>query len=233
MSYRTYGDLKTEVLIETDTEGEEFIQAAEVLSYFQDAVNKAAAHIHKLGVEDDYFLTRTQYSLTNGQQTLDMPANIYATKIRGLIYSTTEKTYQITKFKGAGRFSAMADVLQSPTQGAYYKFQIVNDSADDGFKIELYPYSQEDSTNCITMHYIREPATIVDDDSLVDIPQFYSFVKAFVKWKIYDKENSAKADDAKAEMEAEQNLMLETLAEMVPDYDSTIPADLSAYEEHS
>lgn len=233
MNYRTYGDLRAEVLMETDTEAEDFLQANEVKSYFQDAVNECQAHIHKLGLEDDYFIKRQRYSLTNGQQTLDMPADIYAAKIRGFVYSYGGRTYPIKRIKGARRFEMIADIIQNPGQNMPYQYQIVNTSAAAGLDIEIYPYAYETSTNCITMHYIREAVTIVDDSSVVDIPQFYSFIKAFVKYKILNKAGEPGAAEAKEDLQKERDLMMETLREMTPDYDDTIPPDISIYGEMS
>lgn len=234
MVYRTYGALKTEVLMETDTEAEDFLQADEIMAYFQDAVNECQAHIHKLGLEDDYFLKKkTDYSLTNGQSVLDMPSDIYAAKIRGLIYSYGGRIYPIKRMKGPKRFELLADLLQNPGQNTPYVYQIINTSSAAGLDIDIYPRSYETSTNCITMHYIREAVTIVDDNSVVDIPQFYSFIKAFVKYKILNKAGEMLAADAKADLDKERVLMLETLREMTPDYDDIIPPDTSIYEEMS
>lgn len=232
MIYKTYGALREEIEREVDTEEEEFVQPDELMAYTQDAVNEAAAHIHKLGLEDDYFLKRVQYSLTVGQTSLQMPADIYITKIRSLLYSTPEKTYQIKKIKGKDRFEMTEFIKLNSTSGEYYRFQMMNDS-DAGYVAELIPQSYEDRANCITLYYIREAVQIVDDNSLIDIPQFYYFIKAFVKWKILDKEGNPRAAEARAEKMEAQQLMLETLAEMVPDYDSEIPQDLSNYEEHT
>lgn len=232
MAYKTYGELKSEVLKEADMEAEDFIQASEVLGYFNDAVDEAVAHIHKLGLEDDYFLTKKVYDLVNGQTDLDMPDNIYMTKIRGFVYSTPEKVYPIKRIVGPKRFQIIENLLQNPTGNAYYRYQISNDSATSGFKIELYPPSYETMANCIVMHYVRKANTVVDDNSIIDIP-FYQFVKAFVKWKLFGKENGPKADDSKQEYLEQKQLMLETLAEMVPDYGSEIPPDITLYEEMS
>ncbi len=233
MELRTYSELKTEVLMETDTEAEDFIQSDEIRGYFRDAINEAEAHIHKLGLEDDYFLTSQSYSLTNGLTHLAMPTNIYATKIRGLVYSTPDKVYPIKRIKGAKRFEIIQNLLQNPHSGEYYRFQIINDNSTDGYKMELLPPSYETRTNCIVMYYIRNANNPTTDSTKIDIPEFYSFIKAYVKYKIYDKEGSVKSADALVEVNKERELMLATLAEMVPDYDSEIPPDLSLYEEMS
>lgn len=81
------------------------------------------------------------------------------------------------------------------------------------------------------MDYIRTVVLVQNDTDLVDIPEFYSFIKAFVKYKLFDKENSPKADSVKADYAKETNLMIETLREMTPDHDNEIEGDYSHYEE--
>jgi hypothetical protein len=233
MTYKTLGQLRAEVEQETDTELEDFVQPAEVLTYFKDGVREAAAHIHKLGLEDDYFLSNKTYDLTLGQRYIAMPADIYASKIRGLTYSYQTKVYPLRRLKGKDRFVQAQQLRQSGHANAFYVYQIINFSPVTGAQIELFPVSYENLTACIFMDYIRVPLDVVDDASLIDIPEFYSFIKAYVKKKIMGKEGSAMAEDAKADFDRELSLMLATLNEMVPDYDSEIPPDLSIYEEHS
>jgi len=231
MNYRTYVDLKLEVLQEADMEAEDFVQSSEVMTYFKDAVREAASHIYKLGLEDDYFKSELLYSLTNGQTYLAPPSDIYANKISALLYSTPDKVYPIKRLKGPRKEEIIQSILQSGSLGQFYQYDILNSSPATGPKIMLYPPSQEARTDCILMRYIRAPEVITGDASYVDIPEFYSFVKAFVKYKLFDKENSVKAAGAKADYEKEKQLMLETLAEMTPDYDSNITPDISIYEE--
>lgn len=233
MIYRTYGDLRAELEREIDIEAEDFIQPDEVLGYFNDAIREAASHIYKLGLEDDYFKSEKTYSLTNGLQYLTMPDNIYAGKISGLIYATPEKVYPIKRVKGPNKEVIIQNILQNPTAGSYYSYDILNNSPTEGFRINLYPFSYEDRANCIVLRYVRNVEKIVNDSSLVDVPEFYSFVKAFVKYKVLNKEGTAMGADAKADYEKEKGLMLETLAELTPDYDSRITPDLSIYEEMS
>lgn len=233
MIYKTYLELKNEVLQETDTEAEEFIQVSEVLTYFNDAVREALAHIQKLGLEDDYFQKSVPYDLTIGLQELILPVDIYAAKIRGLIYATPASVYPITRIKGPNKFTVIQQLLQNPAPNAFYQYDLENPSPTTGFKIKLYPFSYENLVGCITLNYVRTVTVIVLDTDLVDIPEFYSFIKAYVKYKIFNKEFGPKSDDAKAEYEKEKQLMMETLSEMTPDYDNKIIGDYSTYEEHA
>lgn len=233
MFYKDYATLKAEVLVETDTEAEEFIQPQEVLNYFNDGIREALAHIQKLGLEDDYFQKSVKLDLTTGLTELDLPADIYAAKIRGLIYATPALVYPIQRIKGKDKFEQIQQLLQYPSQNAYYVYDLENASPTTGFKIKLYPVSYETIAQAITLNYVRTVTPIALDTDLVDIPEFYSFIKAFVKMKIYSKENSDKAVESKAEYEKEKQLMLDTLAEMTPDYDNKVIGDYSIYQDHT
>lgn len=231
MIYKTYTQLKTEVLVEADMEAEEFIQASEVLAYFNDGIREACAHIQKMGIEDDYFNKSATYSLTNGQATLSLPTDIYAAKITGLTYSTSSTIYSIHRIKGKDKSIIKQRILQSPSGNANYTYDIENINPVTGFQLRLYPSSYETTVNCIVMDYVRTVVPILLGTDLVDIPEFYSFIKAFVKMKCFDKEGSAKAAEAKDDYEKELKLMLETLREITPDHDNLIQGDFSHYEE--
>lgn len=233
MIYRQYQDLKAEILRETDMEAEDFIQEEEIRGYFNDAVREALSHIQKIGLEDDYFQKSTKLSLVNGQVEIDLPPDVFAAKIRGLIYATSSLVYEIKRIKGPHKFAEIQRLLQTPTQNAYYQYDLENPSPTSGFKIKLYPISYETLTDCLTLNYVRTVQLVTGDTDLVDIPEFYSFIKAFVKRKLFGKENSQMALDANSEYEKEKQLMLETLAEMTPDYDNKIIGDYSTYQEHT
>ena len=222
MVYRTYGDLKSEVLIEADMEAEDFIQEPEVKAYFTDAVREARAHIIKLGLEDDYFVKEQIASLTNGQTEMSLPADIYGFKIRAFSYSTPSKVYTIHRLKGTKKYEVMEHIKQSPSGGEYLMYDIENASPTTGPKIRFYPISQETTANCLVLKYVRNVTDLTNDASLVDIPEFYSFIKAYVKWKLYDKEGSPRSADFKLDYEAEKKLMLDTLTEMTPDNHSNL-----------
>mgnify|MGYP003343896097 FL=1 len=201
--------------------------------YFNDAVREAVSHIQKLGLEDDYFQKSVKYSLTVGLTELDLPSDIYAAKIRGLVYHTPSKIYEIKRLKGKDKFVNREWLLRPEANTTFYQYDLENPSPTSGFKIKLYPISYETLTDCLTLNYVRTVEVITGDDSLVDIPEFYSFVKAFVKMKITAKENSDYAMAAKADYDKEKQLMLETLQEMTPDYGNEIQGDFSFYWDHS
>lgn len=231
MIYKTYGELRQKVERETDTEAEDFVGAEELMGYFQDAVNEAEAHIHKLGLEDDYFLSSKFFDLSLGQTQIVLPTDIYANKIRNFYFIQDQIIFPVIRLKGKDKFMKADQLRLEQGTTNYYSYIIFNSSSDAKPIIELYPAARHNGSNLLKMIYIRNAIEIVSDDSPIDIPEFYSFIIAYVKWKIYDKEGSPKLDEVKADMEREKTLMIETLEQMVPDDDNIIPLDTTHYEE--
>lgn len=231
MQYKTYGALKAEVQAETDTEAEDFVVEDEIMSYFQEAVDECAAHIYKVWpVACNYFEKLVKMDIAAAQQLLALPDDIYARAILRLVFNGNGKVFPITRMKNTGRFEAIAEMSQNSTSD-YYRYLFVNDAPDEETQIQIWPPSIDAGVNFIWLWYVRQPIQIVDDDSLIDIPEFYYYIKAYVKWKIYGKEGSPLLAEAKEERNEKRQLMLDTLAEMTPDEDNLIEGDYSAYEE--
>lgn len=84
----------------------------------------------------------------------------------------------------------------------------------------------------MSLWYIRNAKRVVEDSDPIDIPEFVSFVLQHVKVRVYEKEGHPNFEQATAELERQRQLMAETLTQMVPDDNDTIPMDTSHYEEH-
>lgn len=86
----------------------------------------------------------------------------------------------------------------------------------------------------VTCNYIRTANRMIDDDSVLDIPQFATYVKAFMKERCLEKEpGNPGLGDAQKETVRLREQMLATLSEMVPDNQNQIEMDMSHYEEMS
>lgn len=234
MVYKTYAQLKTIIEEENDLEQEIFIQATELLEYFNRGIKMAEAAIHKLGLEDEYFKTSAPLALVTGASDIDLPENIYASKILEIVYESGNTIFEIKRIRGRDKL-VYKKILNQTSVGSppIYRYDLKNDSADDGIQIELVPDSLETSASNVTIEYIREANILEDDDSVCDIPEFYTFLLAFVRWKVRDKEGHPGSEDAKLDYEAEKSLMIETLSGQVPDGETSVEGDMSVYEEMS
>lgn len=227
----TLGDIRAKVERDLATEDEDFVSTTELVGYINDAIREAEAEIHKLGVEDEYFLAKTSFSLVNGTSEYSLPTDIYATKLRALYYLNGTDYYQIRRMRGANKLQYYYEINVTPSTADEYKYILTNNAAT-GPMIELVPPAYESITNGVKVWYIRNAKELSLDADVCDIPEFISFIIQYAKVKTYEKEtghpNLAKAAQ---DLEKIRLLMIETLTDQVDDGDNLIEQDLSHYEE--
>lgn len=227
-TFFTWAQIRTKVKQDLDLEDEVFVTDAELLSYCNEAIDEAEAEIHTL--YEDYFLTKDPITLVQGTSDYDLPANIYAHKIRRVIYQKNSTIYTIERMKDWKKFEQKAVVDLYPGTN-YYQYLIINSTPGQP-QISLVPTAQE-SGAYVTVWYIRNAERMVDDSSVCDIPEFINFIYQYIKVRVYEKELNPNKDTAIAVLQQQRTLMQSTLATMVPDADNTIEMDLTYYDEHS
>lgn len=229
----TYLELRGKLQRDMDIEGEEFVQTAELLAYFNDAIRECEAHIHKLGIDDVYFKSSDTPTLVVGTSAYAMPSNIYLNKILECVYINNTDIYEVKRLKGRDKHVKKAIINRDPGSNPRYIYDIYHDTAAAGVKWELIPPSQEASTN-IKRWYIRKAQTMTVDASICDLPEIcYTFIYAFVAWRVWGKEGDQRATDAKGTLDEQRALLLETLSEMTPDEENLVEGDSSSYDEMS
>lgn len=228
MTNPTYGELRQKVENDLDLQEETFISPTELMGYCNEAIREAAAEIHDL--YEDYFLSAFPMTLVNNQAKYDLPPDLYAFKIREIVYAVGTKIYAIRRLKSSKKFEERATILLYGTAD-YYRYMITN-IASEGPKIELTPTSKEDSVGNAVIWYIRDVAEVTQDSDFVDIPEFKNFIMAFMKYKCWSKEMAGSPPDTVvAELEHERKLMIDTLTYMVADDDTEVEKDMSIYED--
>lgn len=219
----TYGELKADLQKELDIEDETFITPLELLNYFNEAMTVVSSEIHT--IYEDYFLApSTTISLVSGTSKYDMPDDIFAQKIRSLMYDDgSAKKYEIRRIK---------QIKEIPfiTSTDLYRYIIVNDLTD-GIQIELYPTPQETNTN-VKIRYLRSANKFTgDDEDVCDIPEFSNVVVQYAKWKCLCKEGHPDANTAAAVLDGLRKQMVETLMARVPDEDNEVIKDTTFYDD--
>lgn len=226
-----YSDAKLKVERDLDLEEEIFIQDAEMLEYFNEALREAEAEI--LGIYEDYFLTRAYLPLVLGTDLYSLPSGIYEDKMRGIIYDNGDIIYEIKRIRTPKKFLDRS-YLRNADPTDYYQYIVVNSSAS-GTQIEFSPASKETSSTNVRIWYLRTVDAVVNDSDIVDKDiRFINFIYAYVKGRCKQKENAGvMPDDARGELEQQRKLMVETLTNRIPDDDNENIKDLSFYTEMS
>lgn len=227
--YWTMDQVKQKILLDCDLIGQNFITTEEMAGYINQAVDQAEREVHAL--YKDYFLKREGINMTAGQELFDLPDDIYADKVRRLVFSNDADIFEIPRVKQWNKFIEYHVNKRYPTN-RLYEYILVN-PAPGKVQILLTPPSQD--VGCfLNIWYLRQANRVVNQNDLVDIPEAYNFIFAFVKNKIFTKEgDTSKMEIAMQDEERERKRLREDLSGRVPDDDNKIELDTTFYEEMS
>ena len=223
----TYEEVKNKVEQDLDLQEESFITADEMMAYCNEGIDEAEAEIHKFKVEDEYFLAKDIITLEDGESEYDMPSDIYANKIKALMYGNGSNIYRIDRFKQHKAFEEIANLQGNED----YRYLITNDSTD-GIKLVLYPAARE-SGAYITRWYIRNAKRVTATTDVLDIPEFVNFVIQYMKVRCYEKEGHPNLELAVVALKQQRDMMVSTLGDMTPDGDNLVEMDLGHYMSHA
>ena len=221
----TAAEAISRVEAEMDTEEETFIEPSEYIIYLNDAIDEAEAEIHAMN--EDYFLTSQTLDMVSGTAQYPLPTNIYANKLK-LVQWKRDSTDMFRMKRIKVHQIAWAEEFTDPDPRAYL---IRNDGTTDGVEIEFYPTPQVTETAPIRLWYLRNAERITLTTDRIDIPEFASFVFAYMKWRVATKEMSPLLDGYSAELESQRALMKATLSDMIVDELETLPQDTSFYDD--
>lgn len=229
MQYKTYLEIRTKIESDLDLEDEIFITPPELLGYTNEAIDECEAEI--LTIYEDYFIKKDTIDLVLGEDEYDLPADIYASKIRSVIYNNgSSDNYPVRRTKRKDKFQERITSNYYNTSERY-RFMVINPDPTENPKLLLVPKSRITLTDGLEVWYIRNAATMEDDTSICDIPEFINFVYAYTKMRCYEKEGHPNLVKAESDLDKQRELMIGTLQNMVPDEETELEMDLTHYEE--
>jgi hypothetical protein len=223
----TYSEIKAKILRDLDCEDESFVQPSELLDYVNEAIDEAEAEIHS--IYEDYFLTSATITLVSGTDAYSLPSDIYAQKIRAVLYKNGSTVTKIKRLPASKKFDIYTDNLTTTESAGNYDYFLKNTTA--GTPQIVFTPPPAESGAYITVWYLRNANRLTLDASVCDIPEFVSFVIQYVKVRVYEKEGHPNLSLAVAGLAHQRQMMTDTLTAMVPDGDNLIEADLSHYHE--
>lgn len=227
--YWTWQMIRDKIERDLDLQAEIFIDPNELIAYANEAIREAEAEIHD--IYEDYFLSRTPLTFVSLQEEYSLPTDLYAHKIRRIIYKNGAKVYAIDRIKDWKKFEeyALENINKSSTTYCYF---LIN-TTPGAPKILLSPPSKEDGAFA-TIWYLRKANRLVNLTDICDIPEFINFVLQYMKVRCYEKEQgNPNLQKAVADLEQQRAQMTSTLSSMVPDAMNEIEPDLSMYTEFS
>ena len=224
--YWNWGQIRAKVRRDLDLEAETFVRPEELRDYANEAIDEAEAEIH--GLYEDYFLSRKLVNIENGVEEYDLPDDIYAHKIRRIMYNNTSSVYTVNRLQDWKKFEAQ-NIAKNFSTSDLYQFFFLN-SVPGNPKILLVPQGRETGPY-LEVWYLRQANRLEEDDDICDIPEFYNFIFQYMKVRIYEKEGHPNTTKAVSDLEQQRRQMTSTLAQIAPDGENEIEMDASFYEE--
>lgn len=230
MKFWTWAEIRTKIEQECDLEDEDFVRRPELLAYANEAIEEAEAEI--LGLYEDYFLKPGDVNVTAGQDAIPYPTDIYAQKIRRMIYFqgnvNSSTNYPIERLKDWRKFEYGA----ASNQGSTDLYQWMDENSTPGAPIvRVIPAFRENGV--VKTWYIRHANRLAVDTDICDIPEFINFIFSHMKVKVYEKEGHPLLSQAMTKLEMERARMLGTLSAKTPDAMNEIEMDTSYYDDHN
>jgi len=227
--YFTWGEFKSKVKRDLDIEAEVFVRQEELVEYANEAIDEYEAEINTMSGEAiDYFLDKHTLSLVADQDEYDLPPEIYAHKIRSVIFNNQSTVYEV-KPAGPRKFQKKAIADQFNTSDLY-EYYIYNPTVGNP-KMVLIPRSRETGDN-IEVWFLRNLNRMTGlDTDIIDIPVGINFLFQYVKVRVYEKELHPNLNASIQMLEQQRRLLQTTLADAQPDSNNEIEMDLSYYEE--
>lgn len=227
--YYTWGEIRAKISRDLDIEDENFVRPDELVEYCNEAIDEYEAEINTMtGDAVDYFLDKHTLSLVADEDEYDLPDEIYAHKIRRIVYNNTSTVYEVRPAKNK-KFEkkSIADNFNTSDLHEYF---IYNPNVGNP-KIVLIPKARETGPN-MQIWFLRNLNRMTGDDADVcDIPVFINFIFQYIKVRVYEKEGHPNLPFAVSALDKITTRMRSVLAEAQPDGNDMIEMDLSYYEE--
>lgn len=222
MTLWTWAEIEAKVKNDLDLNEETMITPEELMAYGNEAIDEAEQHV--LGVDESYFLQSTALELVDGSSLYDLPSNIYAMKLRRILYDNGSDAYEIKRIRDISTTQAVEDDDD-------YRYMLIMNSSGV-HKLKLYPASRENSESNVTIWHVGNANAMTTSSSVMNIPEAVHFVIAKIKHSCLRKEGHPGQVEMKEEVDRQRQLLIETLAAMVLDENNQILIDQNAIVEY-
>lgn len=206
---KTIGDLKDKIKKFTCTEEESFISDEELCCFIDMAQKRALEIISCLN--KDYFTSCADVEIEVGQETVDLPEDIRATKIKAVQWTGSNKKC-CTKLRRSNYECIGKDCPGEPCEYTFFN------KKGEGAKLYLNPVPNK--AGSITIIYERKPCEVdetTSSDTPLEFEETCSYVFNFVKLMIYEKEKNPLASLALGQLNEAEKLMVECLCPQFSD----------------
>jgi hypothetical protein len=210
----TLKEIRDQVIVDLDLEEEVWISDSELNSWINEGIKNAEAQIHTL--YEDYFLVESDpIVITQGQYLVEYPSDVYASKIRKIIFTdglgASNTNHEVKRIRNI-LDGATADLYSTNSTNPILEWTNTN-KLSEGRKIRLFPNTGRGGY--LHIWYIRNVSELVNDEDISEIDEFDRYVVQYVKTKVFLKDGDPRTADSKILEEQYKSDVITTLSNMV------------------
>lgn len=240
----TYGAIEYKVRLDLDLQDTtNFIGEDEMAGYYNEGVATAESLI--MQACQDYFKTPATLTLVQGSADIALPTDIYAQKIREIVYKNGDRIYPVMELRDPQMHYKKAIVDQQAVSLDEYRYFLKSATAGAQDTLVLVPPALE-SGAFLEMWYIRNAkraplqSALADGASratqiaaVLDIPEWRAYVEKYMKAEIYEHKvkDKAAAALARADLTTISGVMINDLRDRMQNNENEVPMDISHYVE--
>lgn len=215
-----WGELRKEIETDLDLQEETMITSEDLKVYANDAIKQAEKIVNTF-TEGKYFDSNREINIVGGTAKYPL-TGVYANKVVQLFAHDGDKKnkYEVFEVKGSREIAFIQD--EDP-----FKYGIENDGGLAS--LVLYPTPQKSVTNGLHLFFVRNAATIVNDETVLDIPEAIGFIKQFVKDCCINKERLSPDAPPSPALLAQQEILVHSIQKQTNNDNTELAADYSAY----
>lgn len=223
MKYWKWSELREKIENDMDLqESPEILGSGELVGYANDAIDMCEALF--IGMPD-YFFATTDIAIVAGTKDYELPADIYATKIRKIFIDDEYELKELRNLKLIPQLKNEVGVNST------YLYKIINNPGERPV-IRLYPTPSEGGT--MEIFYTRNANRLTGgEDDEIDVPEAMGLIIAYIKRRIYEKERSPLFQLYDAEVMAQKALLEDALSQRIDDENNEIAPDSSLWDDHT
>lgn len=215
-----------------DLHQENFVTQRDLIRFVELAIEDAQELV--IDCYSDFLKTFVDFDVTAGQTVIDLPEDIYDSRLRGFFYSEDGWNQEASPYKI--RKIRMTDVGRVSTYDPY-SYDLIN-SSEDGQQLWIYPAIREDSANRFRLWYIRRFNVPTQNTDVLDKGLRVQYLLSHVKCSVMKKEGNAMLDLEAAELLKQEEKIKRSLSSLTDDDENTLlePDDyalsLAGYDEY-
>lgn len=210
----TLARIISKVQDDLDLHEENFVTTEDLKQFVNDSIDDAEETI--IDCFSDFFLTFVDLPVEEDETVIDLPEDIYESRMRGLYFSETGFTSLNPSGEGYKVKRVSLERVMDVNSNERYQYRLFN-SESLGQKLYIYPPIRATSTIQFRLWYIRQAKRLEDDTDVLEKGLRIQYVLAHVKKSVMEKMGDPMLEVQKMKLDKQEDKLKNSLSRLTDD----------------